>query len=174
MMKYELLDGARAKVFANAMRDMYAEVYAEPPYCENEEHVRRFVGHFAEEVDRAGFGLAKATDSGAFVGAAYGWTMAPGRWFSSPTSEPPVEIRDVPKFAIMEWMVRKPYRDSGIGRRLLDLVLSDRFERFAILASNPAAPARQIYERWGWWYCGGSEPTLLPPMDILALPLGHN
>src|SRR5262249_1685402 len=171
MVRYDVLNGSQAVGLTDAMRDLYAEVYAEPPYREGEEHVNRFVEHFTDEVNRAGFSLAVTIDDHLLVGAAYGWTRAPGGWFSSPTSEPPAEVRDVPKFAVMEWMVRKRYRGSGIGRHLLDLVLADRPEPFAVLASNPAAPARQIYERLGWWHCGGTEPTFMPPMDILVLPL---
>lgn len=170
-MRYDVLNGSQAAGRTDAMRDLYAEVYAEPPYCEGEEQVNRFVEHFTAEVDRPGFSLAEAIDDHFMVGAVYGWTMGPGKWFGSPTSEPPAEVRDVPKFAIMEWMVRKRYRGSGTGRQLLDLVLADRAEPFAILASNPAAPARQIYERLGWWQCGGTESTFMPPMDILVLPL---
>src|SRR5262249_30098626 len=116
MARYELLDGPRATGLLEAMRDLYAEIYAEPPYCEGEEHVKRFVEHFTDEVERPGFSLAKATEDRALIGAVHGWTMAPGKWFSSPITEPPAEIRDVPKFAIMEWMVRKRYRGAGIGR----------------------------------------------------------
>jgi hypothetical protein len=170
-MRYNLLDGQRAAKLADAMRALYAEVYAEPPYCEGEEHLHRFVEHYAEEVCKAGFSLAVAFDDDQLVGAAHGWTMPPGVWFSSPTSDPPPEILNQTKFAIMEWMVRKPYRQAGVGRRLLDLVLADRSEPYAILASNPAAPARLIYDRLGWRLCGTTQPSLMPPMHILALPL---
>ena len=171
MLRYDLCDGPEAIGLSSTMRDLYAEVYAEPPYCEGEEQVRRFVEHFTEEVKRAGFSLARAVDDHGSVGAVYGWTMVPGQWFSAPTSEPPTEVRGMSKFAIMEWMVRRRYRGAGIGRHLLDLVLANRPEPFAILASNPIAPARRIYERMGWWRCGGTEPAHMPPMDILVLSL---
>jgi ribosomal protein S18 acetylase RimI-like enzyme len=153
------------------MRGLYAEVYAEPPYNEGPQHAQRFTEHFAAEVGRHGFALAMAMDAATLAGAAYGWTMAAGQWWRSSTSEPPEQIRAVPKFAIMEWMVRGPYRRQGIGRRLLDLLLAERPEPYAVLASNPQAPARKIYDRLGWQYCGRSKPDLLPPMDLLALRL---
>ena len=72
----------------------------------------------------------------------------------------------------MEWMVRRPHRHLGIGRTLLDLVLADRPEPYAILASNPDAPARHIYEQHlGWQYSGITEDGFMPPMDILTLRL---
>ncbi len=71
----------------------------------------------------------------------------------------------------MEWMVRPASRRAGIGRVLLDRLLADRPEPWAVLASNPAAAARRIYERWGWKPVGATEPDSMPPMDLLALPL---
>jgi hypothetical protein len=168
---FDLLDGSRAGALAADLRELYAEVYAESPYEEGPAHVARFAEHLAEQLDRPGFVLASATDVPALVGVAYGWTMAPGQWFSSAIDQPPEEIRSAAKFAVMEWMVRAPYRQGGVGRRLLDLVLTGRHEPYAILASNPAAPARQVYDRFGWRQCGTTQPDLLPPMDVLALPV---
>ena len=45
-------------------------------------------------------------------------------------------------------MVRRNHRGTGVGRHLIDLILASRSERFAILSSNPAALARQIYEQY--------------------------
>ena len=169
---YRLLDPQQALALTKQMRELYAEVYAEPPYCEGPQFVARFTEHYTEELDLPGFSLTAATDGELLLGACYGWTMVAGRWFSSPTVEPPAEIMNVEKFAIMEWMVRQPHRQLGIGRKLLDLVLTDRPEPYAILASNPDAPARQIYEkRLGWQFCGSTEGGFMPPMDILALRL---
>jgi hypothetical protein len=171
---FRLLSPHEAAALAEPMRDLYAEIYAEPPYCEGPEYVARFAEHYVEELDLPGFSLASATDGDLLVGACYGWTMAAGRWFRSPTVEPPAEILNAEKFAIMEWMVRRPYRQLGIGRRLLDLVLAGRPEPYAILASNPDAPARRIYEKHlGWQFCGSTEGGFMPPMDVLALRLRY-
>jgi hypothetical protein len=97
--------------------------------------------------------------------------MKPGQWFNNPRTEPPAEIKDRPKFAIMEWMVRKPYRQQGIGSKLLKTILSSRPEPYAILAANPDAPARQIYELLSWTYTGTTQGGFMPPMDIMALSL---
>jgi GNAT superfamily N-acetyltransferase len=97
--------------------------------------------------------------------------MPAGRWFRNATQEPPEEIRDADKFAVMEWMVRQAYRRTGVGRALLATLLTLRTERWAILAANPTAPARQIYWRLGRQECGQTEPDMLPRMDVLALEL---
>lgn len=171
-MLVDLLDAEGARSLAPAVRDLYAEVYAEPPYCEGPAHVARFVEHYAEELGRAGFSLARAQHGDRLVGVVYGWTMPPGRWFSSARDEPPPEIRDSAKFAIMEWMVRQADRGNGIGRRLLDRLLVGRAEPWAVLASDPRSKARTIYDRLGWRQCGTCKPDIMSPMDLLALPLG--
>jgi GNAT superfamily N-acetyltransferase len=172
MIGYRLLGGSDVAPFVDAIRDLYAEVFAEPPYCEGPEDVARFVEHLADETTRDGFALTQAMDGPLLVGVAYGWTMPPGRWFRSPAGAPPPEIVDVPHFAIMEWMVRASHRGAGVGRRLLDLLLEGRPEPWAVLAANPQAPARRVYERLGWRMVGASQPDGgRPGMDTLALPL---
>ncbi len=171
VVRCEPVDAAEAKRLCDPMRDLYAEVYAEPPYREGTEHVARFVDHYAQALSRDGFSLAVAFAGDRLAGAAYGRTMAAGTWFGSPVGDPPPEILNAPKFFVTEWMVRQAYRRQGAGRRLLDLLLADRGERYAVLSCNPAVPARQIYERYGWRLCGHTAPELLPPMDTLAIRL---
>jgi GNAT superfamily N-acetyltransferase len=173
MVLIHLLDGAQARHLADDLRELYAEVYAEPPYHEGPEHVAKFADLFSQDLQRAGFSLASAVDDGRLVGAAYGWTMASGEWVRDATNEPPDHIRSSPKFVIREWIVRRSHRGGGIGQRLLDLVLTERPEPYAILSANPDAPARSIYERLGWRHCGFSKPDLLPRMDILSLSLSQ-
>ncbi len=78
---------------------------------------------------------------------------------------------DPSTYSIIEWMVRRPYRGTGIGRRLLDTLLGDRREPWAVLASNPNSAARNIYDHLGWTLCGKSKPNKWPTMDLLALRL---
>jgi GNAT superfamily N-acetyltransferase len=172
-LKYDLLDADQARALAGEMQELYAEVYAEPPYEEGPEHVAQFRRRFRDQLRQSGFSLARAVDAdaGRLVGAAYGHTMPAGEWMEPRVGEPPADLLDVPKLMIPEWMVRKPYRGRGVGRRLLGMLLDGRPEPYAILASNPAAPARRIYERMGWQQCGTIAPKLIPPMDVLVLPL---
>lgn len=168
---YELLDGTATRGHFEELRELYGEVYAEPPYLEGPEHVASFSRHLTRELDLPGFRLALATHDGQIIGAAYGFTLSAGEWMEPSAEEPPAHIRDIPKFNVAEWMVRSPFRGGGIGRRLLDMLLAERSEAWAVLASNPAAPARRIYERWGWKPHGRIEPKTMPSMDVLALPL---
>jgi GNAT superfamily N-acetyltransferase len=167
---YQVLD-EHARSSAADLHDLYAEVYAEPPYNEGPSHVAQFARWLSAEFGRPGFTLVTARTGGVLIGAAYGFTLPPGEWMEPAADDPPAHIRDVPKFQVTEWMVRSAYRGRGIGRHLLRLVLADRTEPWAVLASNPAAVARRVYERQGWRQYGRITPRTMPAMDVLALPL---
>ncbi|MGI5214360.1 N-acetyltransferase family protein [Plantactinospora sp. CA-290183] len=172
---YGLLDADEVRPLIGVLQELYAEVYAEPPYEEGPEHVAQFRRWFRQHLGQPGFRLARAVDvDGLLVGTAYGHTMSAGEWLQPQVGEPPAHVHGVPKFMIAEWMVRGPYRGRGVGRRLLSALLADRPEPYAILASNPAAPARRIYEQLGWQQAGMIRPKLIPPMDVLVLPLPAN
>ncbi|MBF9131380.1 GNAT family N-acetyltransferase [Plantactinospora sp. S1510] len=168
---YDLLDTDQARPLAVEMERLYGEVYAEPPYEEGPEHAAQFRRWFRAERRKPGFSLARAVDGDLLVGVAYGHTMPAGEWMEPRADDPPDHLLGVPKLTIPEWMVRQPYRGRGAGRRLLAMLLADRAEPYAILASNPAAPARRLYERMGWEQHGIIRPKSIPPMDVLVLPL---
>lgn len=150
--------------------ELYREVYAEPPYYEGEEHVAAFLERFADELRSLGFSLVAAETDGELVGYAYGLSFEPDQWWDD--SDPqPAELRGYPKFAVMEFVVRKQHRGKGIGRALISALLTDRTEPFATLCANPAAPAHQIYRHWGWRLVGRAHPPDIATMDILLRPL---
>ncbi|WP_231924566.1 GNAT family N-acetyltransferase [Micromonospora chokoriensis] len=155
-----------------ALVRLYAVVYAEPPYAEGPEQVAAFAGGLSAEKERPGFILVVAQDDdSALVGAAYGWTMTAGRWWTRADTEPPEDLRSASKFAVMEWVVHPDRRGAGIGGELIHRLLDGRPESWATLASNPAAPARAIYQRAGWQQVGRSAMPDGTPMDLLVLPL---
>lgn len=154
-----------------ALVDLYAVVYAEPPYGEGPEQVRRFADGLPDEAARPGFRLVVAEDGSGLVGAAYGWTMPAGRWWSQADSEPSADILRADKLAVMEWMVRPSRRGEGIGAGLMRRLLADRPERWATLASDPRSAARRMYERAGWRQVARSTLPWGPAMDVLVLRL---
>lgn len=168
---YELLDGEQARLLVPHLVGLYALVYAEPPYEEGPEQVKRFAETLPDELDRDGFALTAATIGDRLAGAAYGWTMDAGRWWSHASAEPPADLKESPKFAIMEWMVHPQHRGHGIGRALMQHLLGGRPEPWATLASDPRSAARGMYTRAGWRQVGESTLSWGPAMDLLALPL---
>ena len=161
-----------AEQFLDELVDLYAEVFAEPPYNEGPDHVRRFRGWLTGEFDTPGFTLIRATVGDTLIGMAYGYQMPAGEWWRDAIEDPPDGVRKALKFAVMEWAVRGEYRGRGVGRRLMFDLLHGRAEQYATLNVNPAAPARNIYRRLGWQPCGSTNPKYMPPMDILVRRLG--
>jgi GNAT superfamily N-acetyltransferase len=162
--------GTVASLFA-ALVDLYAVVYAEPPYQEGPEEVDGFRKRFQDDATRPGFSLIAAEGDGRLIGAAYGWTMAAGTWWSRTDREPPIEIRDADKFAVMEWIVHPSRRRGGIGSQLMHQLLADRAERYATLASDPRSVARKIYQQAGWRQVARSALAWGPAMDLLVIDL---
>ncbi|MFC3500044.1 GNAT family N-acetyltransferase [Micromonospora krabiensis] len=173
MPTYTVHDGGSAGPLIDALAELYAIVYAEPPYCEGPEQVARFREGLPDEATRPGFTLAAAHDRDRLVGAAYGWTMPAGTWWSRADGEPPADVREAAKLAVMEWIVHPARRSEGIGAELMRRLLADRPERYATLASDPRSHARQVYARNGWRQVGTSALPWGPPMDLLVLDLGR-
>ncbi|WP_341719911.1 GNAT family N-acetyltransferase [Micromonospora sp. FIMYZ51] len=159
--------------WVDALGDLYATVYAEPPYCEGPDEVRGFRAGLPEEATRPGFALITAHDGDTLVGAAYGWTMERGRWWKRADRQPPADVLDADKLAVLEWLVRPAHRRRGVGAELLRRLLDGRPEPYATLASNPESAARDIYERAGWVQVGESETPWGAHMHLLVLRLGR-
>jgi ribosomal protein S18 acetylase RimI-like enzyme len=68
---------------------------------------------------------------------------------------------------VIELDVRQSYRRQGIAKELLDMLLIDRGEDFATLASTPATVANAMYKRWGWYEVGKFTDS----MEALLVPL---
>lgn len=171
MIAYSQHGASTAAHLFPALVELYAVVYAEPPYLEGPDEVDRFRKSVAEESLRPGFSLVAAKDDGRLVGAAYGWTMAAGTWWSRADQHPPPEIRDTDKFAVMEWIVESSRRSEGIGANLIRRLLVERPERVATLASDPRSPTRQVYKRAGWQQVARTTLTWGPTMDLLVINL---
>lgn len=152
--------------------DVYADARAEPPY-DSDPRWRRsaFVDRITAQANDPGFTLITAHAGDEMVGFAYGRPVAPGRWFEGDTM-PPEEILAASKFAVVELNVRQSWRNRGIGRALLDELLKDRPEQYAMLSTLPGLTAHKMYQRWGWREVSTTLPdTDLPPWRTLALPL---
>ncbi|WP_426509477.1 GNAT family N-acetyltransferase [Dactylosporangium sp. McL0621] len=151
---------------------LYEQVYAESPYESGPIwQIDEFVGRTQRQATRDGFSLVTVHESnGALVGFSFGLPFAKGHWWSGSTDPVPDDISSSRKFAIIELVVSKPNRGQGVGRRLLDTLLSDRPEPYATLTAVTNADARSIYEHWGWRQIGSLVNPLQPELrfDILV------
>jgi ribosomal protein S18 acetylase RimI-like enzyme len=171
MIRYMHMGSAEAVARVGQLREVYAAVFSLPPYNEAPEMADKFVGWIHEESGHAGFDLVAALDADRLVGFAYGYTMPAGDWWHGTDRPTPEHLKAAEKFAVMEWAVLPEQRGKGIGRRLMDELLTGRREPYATLTVNPSAEARALYGRWGWRYLASTRPGKMPGMDVMALDL---
>jgi GNAT superfamily N-acetyltransferase len=117
-----------------------------------------FVGWVRDESTEPGFGFVVAVEYGIPVGFAYGYQQPVGKWWRGADQPAPAEVKTGPTLAVMEWRVLADRRCKGIGRALMDELLAGRTEPSATLTVNPAADARQRYERLGWQHVATTKP----------------
>jgi len=160
-----------ASGLAEDLSDLYAEVFAEPPYREGPEDVAGFVRRFRRQTRQPGFALVISRTGDALTGMAYGYTMAPDEWWRHCDTPAPPEVAGCAKFAVYELAVRREVRGRGVGRRLLNTLLADRLEQWATLNVNPEAAAAQMYRRWGWQFIGWCRYPGRPVMEVMLLRL---
>lgn len=170
-MRVDVLDGPAALALRDAATALYAVVFAEPPYNESPDMAEHFRRAFKRETKKDGFAFVAETVGDELVGMAYGFTMPAAEWWRNADREPPAEVLDAPKLAVMEWAVHPDHRGTGIGRRLMDALLADRHEPWATLNVNPASRARDLYRSWGWEPCGMTRNRMYPDMEVLLLRL---
>lgn len=150
-------------------RDVYHRVYREPPYHEDAAAADEFAEQLAGHAALPGFSVTSVLDEGALRAFAYGVRRDEGWWHPRAVAPPPQEL-SWPLLYVYELAVVRELRGRGHGRALLDLLLADRTEPFAVLAASNEAPAREMYRRWGWAKVG---ELMGPPygVDLLARPL---
>ncbi|MEW2414665.1 GNAT family N-acetyltransferase [Streptomyces sp. NPDC046866] len=150
-------------------RDVYHRVYREPPYREDAAAADGFARQLADHAALPGFCATTVLDGGVLGGFAYGVRREEGWWHPRAAAPAPPWLRG-PLFYVYELAVVRELRGRGYGRELLDLLLADRTEPFAVLAASNRASARELYRRWGWTEVGELKG---PPhgVDLLALPL---
>lgn len=160
------------------LRALYADVYAEPPYQWGPEHTGLFATRFAVQCRQPGFALAEARAGTTLTGFGFGVTLKPGTpWWTGLTEPLPADItaeHDGRTFALVELLVRPPWRRQGIARALHDLLLTGRTEQRATLTVLPAAvPAQAAYRQWGWHQVARKQNPLpgSPVFDVLIKPL---
>ncbi|MCG0069249.1 GNAT family N-acetyltransferase [Streptomyces tricolor] len=163
---YERHDGPEGARRLDAFLPAYAEVYAEPPYCEGPQDVTEFIEHFQVHTRRPGFRLVLARDEDEVVGFAYGYHLAPDtRWWKNlQDAELPEEFtREDGRrtFAVIELAVRQAWRRRGIAAalhaRLLDGLDVERVT-LTVRPEPEAGPARAAYAAWGYRKAGVSRP----------------
>ncbi|GAA4256565.1 GNAT family N-acetyltransferase [Dactylosporangium darangshiense] len=165
------LDPAELRAHGAEFRDIYLQVYQEPPYHESESDADDFIGHLDDQIDQPGFAfIAALSAAGEFIGFAYGLPFSAEQWWRNAGDEPDL-TRGQAKFAVFELVVVAQWRRHGIATALITALLESRQEPFATLCANPTAPARAMYDAWGWRKVATTSPPKIGPLDVLVKAL---
>ncbi len=175
---FHAVGGEAAWGHADELGELYAEVYAEPPYCWGSEHAALFKQRFEGQCRQNGFALMEAREGEQLIGIAFGVTLRPTTpWWQGLLSPlPATTTTEYPNrtFAFVELLVRAPWRRRHVGQTLHDRLLANRSEERATLTVLPAAAAAQAaYRKWGWERVRQKRNPLpgSPVFDVLVKPL---
>lgn len=160
---------------------LFREVYAEPPYEWGAEHAELFSERFAGQRRDAGFSLVEARCGDELIAFGFGVTLAPTTpwWRDLVTPLPEEIIREYVgrTFALVELLVRRPWRRLHVAETIHARLLQDRHEERATLTVLPAADAAQAaYAKWGWRKVAQKRNPLpgSPVFDVMVRELGKS
>lgn len=172
---YQALNGQEAAQHLNELTDLYTEVYSEPPYAWGPEHAALFRERFDVQRRQEGFTLVTAGEHGHLVGFGFGVTLQPTTpWWRNLLTPLPDDLtaeRPGRTWALVELLVRAPWRRRHVAQTIHDTLLAGRSEERATLTVLPAArPALAAYRTWGWTQVG-QKRNPLPGAPIFAVML---
>lgn len=161
----------------STVSELYAEIYAEPPYDEGPADVADFTSGWSQRIKQPNFRLVVARRDDEPIGFAFGYQLAARtKWWSGALAPIPSEITtEYPgrTFAIIEIAVRGHYRQRGVGRLLHTHLTAGLSEERITLAVRPEAPSPQrAYRSWGYQRVGQTQPFPNGPIyDLMIKPL---
>ncbi|MGW2654603.1 GNAT family N-acetyltransferase [Streptomyces sp. NPDC001478] len=154
--RVEHLDGPGALRAEDALRTVYAEAFAGPPFHETAQDVEAAFRRFPVLAGRAAFRAVLArTADGEPVGMAYGHPLtADTVWWDELVDPVPEAVRREDgqrTFGLMELAVREPWRGQGVARRLHRALLDSVPAERVLLNVHPGSlQARAAYRAWGY------------------------
>lgn len=165
----EHIEPHNAQVLKPVLVETYTEVYQQhlaEPFYTAEAFTRRLDAHMTRE----GWACILGRMAGDPVGFIYGYP-SPGAssWHGLCTEVDPELIKEPPgrTFDLCEFMVRAPWRGTGVAKILHDELMKSRPEqRCSLLVQQRRSKVRVLYERWGYQWVG----DILPADDA---PLYH-
>lgn len=148
--------------FRSLLCEVYAEVYADrlsEPFFTVDRFNERLSGHASRNSWEAVIGY----EAGEAVGYAYVAALQRGtRWWMHHLSPLPGDfIKETGErtLALFEIMVRKPWRGTGIARRIHEELLAKRpEERVTLLVDSREKSVKRMYEKWGYEHIGDQKP----------------
>ncbi|WP_052590441.1 GNAT family N-acetyltransferase [Luteipulveratus mongoliensis] len=152
--------------------DVLTDAFAEPPYGYDRARFERRLEQWSSYAEVPGFRTVTAHRDGQLVGIAWGWNSGVGSCAGLPgyrelytrlEAKPwGSELRGV---EVVELGVARSERGTGVGRQLLDRLVSGGP---GWLIAYAEAPAAQWYAQRGWRRLGPLEGE--PPLLVFAAP----
>jgi hypothetical protein len=171
-------DGDEAVRRIDEYREVYAEVFAEPPYSWGPEYADLFARRLEAHRQQPGFALVEARTAGTLIGLGYGVSVSPAiPWWQNLTTAIPAEVTEEPPgrtWALAELMVRERWRRLHLAEAIHDRLLAARTEERASATVLPGATAAQAAaDKWGWEKVGRKRNPLpgAPVFDVLVRTL---
>jgi hypothetical protein len=178
---FQVVGADEAARHADELTALFREVYAEPPYEWGAEHAELFSKRFAGQCQDAGFSLVEARDGGKLIAFGFGVTLAPTTpWWQNLVTPLPDDVTHEHvgrTFALVELLVRSPWRRLHVAETIHDRLLQDRHEERATLTVLRAADAAQAaYAKWGWRKVTQKRNPLpgSPVFDVMVRELGRS
>lgn len=176
---FRAVDAEEAAQHIDELTALYREVYAEPPYEWGAEHAELFDKRFAGQRQDTGFSLLEARCGAELIAFGFGVTLAPTTpWWQNLVTPLPDELireRAGRTFALVELLVRRPWRRRHVAETIHDRLLQNRPEERATLTVLPAAAAAHAaYAKWRWRTVAQKRNPLpgSPVFDVLIRELG--
>jgi hypothetical protein len=176
--EFTSVDGETAGQHVDELATLYTEIYTEPPYDWGDEHVALFRKWFEGQRRQDGFRLIEARMQGELIAMGFGVTLLPDTpWWQNLATPLDADItREYPNrtFALVELLVRAPWRRQHVAQTIHDRLLTGRIEERATLTVLPAAEAAQTaYRKWGWQKVAQKRNPLpgSPLFDVLVKDL---
>ncbi|MDI2125709.1 GNAT family N-acetyltransferase [Yinghuangia seranimata] len=154
---------------------LYAEVYAEPPYLRGPDDTRLWDDEvLPRHLANPGFALVFARHGGTPMGFALGTALQPDtRWWSGMVDPLPARMTredGAQTFAVYEFVVRKPYRRTGLGRAMHRALVGPWTGPRTTLTLRPSAPAAvAFWAAQGYRAVGFSRPDPAGPLYTMML-----
>jgi GNAT superfamily N-acetyltransferase len=167
---YERLDGDATLKMLDELTDLYVAIHNQPEHAFPMYSREAFIERTTTQRSRDGFETVTLRLDDRLIGFSFGMRFEAGKWWSD-TPPPPPAVLDATKFAVIELDVHEDFRRRGLGKALMDQLLTDRPEPYATLAATVGGNAHAMYLRWGWQVAGrftDGEPV----MDALVKDLG--
>ena len=162
-------DGETTAAMLEEIADLYTDAHAGNPGEDDELFSRAsFLTRTTSQARKPGFELVTASSDDMLAGFSFGYTIPAGQWWAE-CPPPPREVLDSPKLAVIELDVRPTWQRQGIAKKLLQMLLDGRAEKFATLAATPDSPAQAMYLRWGWTTVARFDTP--PVMDAMLIRL---